>query len=473
MPGVTTLSPAVRRLAEECVTWLATSRPFDAWLSGVEDVEVTDEHGCSDEARRRLAALAGRCRSLLSRTAVTSADRPVLSQLIDWCDRQTGWTGRANTSLRTFHDTVLQACVCLEEFGDAFDRARVDSHLAALLRAGQIAPGHHRDTSAHQTTVRLAAANGLVTLLDELESTTPAARAAAPVAPEAPRQAEAPLSLLVEMLMASVARHRNAARARLGPELIRGIRRSDGTLCVATTIERLAGLFGIDTAPVEVRRSAIAASILGPQAFFRPDHGGGAIFCGPALRQPVPAGVPAEAVFVLTVAHEVFPGHALHHAHTDPVLRPVAAVLRDDRGREGWAMWAEGMLAAADEGTAGIVHWFRIKRLLPLAVDMTRRTSGEETARKLVEQVATAAPEVFRSTPTGHQLMKTNRAYGEGYAETVLALGSAPESSGLGWRATAGHYLRCAGMRPHRAAAFASLAGAGTDPEAEGKQVLR
>ena len=460
MPSEVTISPVVEGLAGRCVNWLSRTRPFDAWLQGVDDVEVTTGHGASGEARHRLAELTGECQFRLSTCDTASADHPVLSQLVEWCDRQAVWIHRATTSFRVLHDTVLQACVYLEESGGGVaGPERVDAHLAALASAGHLVPGRHRGTPGHEAITRLAGKHGLTALCGELERTTPVRGTdpvPAPVVPADPQASDA--HELTGLLMDALADREKCAPVRRIRHL------SGGTAQVERTVERLAGLFGVDTGLVAVRRSGEAASLLGAQAFFRPDDGGGTVFCGPVLTGP--AAGQEEAVFALTVAHEVFPGHALHHVSTAPSLRPFAPVLRDARGSEGWAMWAEGLLAAVDEGTAEVVHWFRIKRLLPLAIDVTRGSHGDQAAAELLAGVRAAAPDLFRATPAGHQMLKANRAYGEGYAETVRELGAVTRSAD-GWRHRAADYLRGAGMRPHRAAAFAQLTSTSQRDRAE------
>ncbi|MEU2561885.1 hypothetical protein ABZ626_21505 [Streptomyces longispororuber] len=82
-------------------------------------------------------------------------------------------------------------------------------------------------------------------------------------------------------------------------------------------------------------------------------------------------------------------------------------------------MLAEWQAAETRPGLTELALWFRVKRLLPVVVTDVRRQRGARAAQDVVRRVAAASPTLFGDIPAGHQIREANRAYAQGYTETL------------------------------------------------------
>lgn len=459
--------PQVLALAQQCLDWLMRFRPFEAWFEGAEPDERATQGWSRDDGSIALQPLIGGIAGLAVRPVLSSRDRAVLGQLSDWCARQQRWITQVRSSPRVFAQTVLQACVYLEEADDGLSAHTVDRILRDLYAAASFDPASEREHLSHSAELRhLLKTNRLASFSAALDNRQPCS--ARPANREHAAEAASLVSLETaeRALLAAAREYESSVRQELPSAL-------DARWCatsVEAIVEDLVSCFGSAvstmefTAPV-IRRSGSAAARLGPHAFFRPGSGGGELFCGPLVLAPADSPDPSETLArVLAIAHETVPGHSFHHCAADPALRPVAPVLKDRLGAEGWAVWAEGLLPALHPGLTATSLWFRIKRLLPFSIARVKRDDGPEAAQRLLDDVFAAAPSLAGAGPASHQLRTVNRAYAEGYLETVAAIGAEP-GAGHDWQQAAAPYLAAAAMRPHRAALFATavVRGEGND----------
>ncbi|WP_134046016.1 hypothetical protein [Amycolatopsis arida] len=397
---------------------------------------------------------------------MTAPQRMMLWQVAAWTRTQRKWLATTVTSGSAVLETVLLGCVCLEEDDEnELDPRLVEDYLVGLLRSTDPEARRPTITPRGRTILRLAARHGLRRLVDELDrglvEHPPLGTIHAPTPPGVP---DLKPQVVVDTLLRAVREHAAASGRshRSSPNFRRLV--ADGVLDVSATISYLADRLNppwlADGLRLpRIRRGGPAATLLAPHAFFRYAKGAGDVF-----HRPVPIDTTGDPdrdlrAQVLMIAHEVLPGHALHHQQAVSSLGlEHAAVLRDGHGVEGWAVWAEGLVSVSLPEMVETVLWFRVKRLLPLAMAALRHHRGHDAARRLLVEVARASPTLFTAAPAGHQLRVTNGAYGAAYLRTLELLGepvnwTAPRANRAWLRA----YLGAGGMSPERSAVVADV----------------
>ncbi|MFF9899068.1 hypothetical protein [Streptomyces longispororuber] len=119
-------------------------------------------------------------------------------------------------------------------------------------------------------------------------------------------------------------------------------------------------------------------------------------------------------------------------------------------------MLAERQAAETHPGLTELALWFRVKRLLPVVVTDVRRQRGARAAQDVVRRVAAASPTLFGDIPAGRQIREANRAYAQGYAETLHALRLHARTTGQGPAAAREALVAAGGIRArHLAEAWA------------------
>ncbi|CAM3105351.1 hypothetical protein PASE110613_16875 [Paenibacillus sediminis] len=126
----------------------------------------------------------------------------------------------------------------------------------------------------------------------------------------------------------------------------------------------------------------------------------------------------------LAIAHELCPGHHEHvWRRTYGVMGPYLDCLQSSVGLEGWAVFAEGIMADLSPKGALEMHYSRIRRLMPSAIALTLMEKGRDVANILLQDIASHYPSIVKEGMRyGGGLGWASLPYAVGLVETERAL---------------------------------------------------